>query len=112
MCVQSKPFKPKEQIFGGVKRMFKDIVEFYEHLQLFPEEREVTHKGIKSIITAEVVASSTKKNHLLLYDEELLQELEGVNDIYIDTSLHVTTNIIGVELLMTLMIKKYNKVRA
>ena len=95
-------------IKSNIKRRYSSIRALYEHIVQYPYL--LKFKVGEEIISFDVVLinSSTKTDHLLIYNSQLLSELNNNNDIFVDATFDSTPNVGNVHQLLTIMSKKYN----
>lgn len=101
--------RKKDQIYGGIKRKFSNIQAFYHSLSQNNDPLKLKLKKSESQLFTSLEKSSKSYHQMLFYDQKLIQELNGVKEIYLDLS-YIKPNIIGAKGMLTVMVKKYNKV--
>lgn len=92
----------------GVKRQYNSIKEFGIHLQ--ENQNVLTHKekDEEFSISAQLIQSSSKSNHVILFDETLINEFDNENAMGVDGTFRIIPDIKGVQQVLTIMCKKYN----
>lgn len=101
----------KPDVESGLKRRYKSIWKFAKHMEDHPEDMiSKDAEGNKRQLKGKLIRSSSKTYHFFMYDEELMNEFNDGEEIYLDGTFDARPKIDGVGQLLTIMAKKYNVV--
>lgn len=98
----------------NIKYTYPSIRAFAEDLQKNPGALKIPRKNGKiDDINIKLVTSSSKSDHLIFYDDKLLQEFEGVINLegFCDATFKICVFVAGARQIFIVFAKKYLKVK-
>ena len=91
-----------------MKAKYSSIQAFAQHLEDFLSLLEYIEGNNELKISAHLLKSSSESNHLILYDESVMEQFQDECDIYVDCTFKICPDIKGVQQILTIMGKKHN----
>lgn len=102
--------KAKPAVISGVDEMYRSIFELGQHLEKHPGDLTIlANDGSVKQLQAQLVQSSSRTYHLILYDPEMISNFDE-HTVQMDGTFNAVPRVKGVTQLLTLMAKKYNVV--
>lgn len=96
--------------YTGLKYKYNSLKDFAEHVEKNPETLIYREQDKEFSVSAYLCSSSKKNDHLILFDESLVNEFQNKNDMFVDATFRIVPDIKGVTQVLTIMCKKNNTV--
>lgn len=97
--------------YTGLKNKYNSLREFADHLEENPEALFYIEDGNRFSISAKLISSSSKTDHLVLMDKDHVEEFQEENDMFVDATFRIVPDVKGVQQVLTIMCKKNNVVK-
>ena len=68
----------------------------------------LTENGKRSSISVQSLVTGVECKHVILYDEELMQQFNNENDMFIDATFKIRPKVKGLQQVLTIMLRKNN----
>ena len=90
---------------------YSSIKALHDHLKKEPYLLTYKINDQEASVETVLIASSSKTNHLLIFDKELVNKFDNENDMFVDGTFKVKPNVQDAYQLLTIMCKKHDTVR-